>query len=41
MIKEAGRFWREVFHCAGHRWWLVPMGRQDRRKRWGRHCACP
>lgn len=22
-MEEVGRFWREIFCCAGHRWWLV------------------
>lgn len=34
-MKEAGIFWREIFHCAGHRWWLAPARTEYRNKRWG------
>lgn len=35
IIKEVGRFWGEVFCCAGHRWQLVSGRRQYRTKKWG------
>jgi len=37
MVIEAGVFWREIFHCAGHRWWPVAVRRQYRTKRRGGH----